>query len=134
MQNCPECGSKDFNKNGKKGELQRYKCKNLECGSSFSFGKKSKISNESKALAIWLYECGEQYVTKRELSAIIGCAVGSVYRWKKERKKIFLKIKNEIALAASLKKLIEKSGLEFSKQRIEAILVKVANSFNSTTY
>ena len=88
MDRCTECGSKDFRKNGKKGDLQRFLCKNERCGSSFSFGVKAKIPYESKALAIFLYECGEAYVTKRELAVIIGCAVGAVYRWKKAKKRM----------------------------------------------
>lgn len=107
MIRCPDCGSEAY-KNGMKGGLQRYLCKEMECRSSFSFGKKQKFSYKVKYLAIFLYN----FRSVKEVSEIVGCRISSIYNWKKEEKDIQNKVRGKnINWEGELLHIMRSSGL-----------------------
>ena len=80
MEDCPKCLSSSRVKAGKKGDKQRYKCK--DCGYHYSveFRKStSTLSIRKQALELYLEGLGF-----RSIGRILGFSHVSIYRWIRE--------------------------------------------------
>ncbi len=87
---CPKCNQKHFVKNGVAHGLQRYKCKNVDCGMNFTestdINKLHPLAKplELREVAINIYLKGNSF---RDIAEILNFQVAwqTIARWVKKR-------------------------------------------------
>lgn len=128
---CPSCGSDKYVKNGMKGGKRRYLCRNTGCKRATFQIESKKISYEKKLIALTLGQCSmhpqeDEVVKKRNIAKIIGCAVGSLYRWDKIEKKIIGEVVGKkIDWETKINFLLERSGINLSPTLKNSVLSKL---------
>ena len=79
---CPHCGSESIVKNGHKGGVQRFKCK--ECGKTFTYSNNTILFSSKKDLDTWKRYC-ECFLNKfslRKCAEITGISLETSFRWR----------------------------------------------------
>lgn len=89
---CPHCESSLIVKNGKRAELQKYKCKT--CCKTFSYRTKSCLHKIKKTEKFKAYKSlmFENYYTLKQMASKIGISIQTSFDW---RHKILSSLNNE---------------------------------------
>jgi transposase-like protein len=78
---CGHCGSDNYIKNGRKNDLQRYKCKS--CGRNFNQLTGTPLANlRKKGRWLMFSECLRNGVSVRESASLTGVDKTTAFRWR----------------------------------------------------
>jgi transposase-like protein len=120
---CPHCNSKLFVKNGKRDDLQKYKCKScckvftIKTGTPFHKIKKLDKFEAYKALMM------ESYLPIKKIAAKIGISIQTAFDW---RHKILSGMSKEVTQFEGITEIDDiwflysqkgRKGLEYSRKR-----------------
>ena len=112
---CKKCGSKEYVKNGKVRGLQRYKCKNSDCGYNFVSGDKRTERGKPAALkhlSMLLYSVGG--MSFNGIGRVLGVQDTTISNWiRKEAENI-----PEAEISAETKNVILDEMWHFIKKKL----------------
>lgn len=82
VKRCPFCGSVEFSKNGHKGSVQRYKCK--ECQKVFTGKTGTAVHGikERKKFDQYLKLMSEEYLPLKKMAAMVGISEQTAFDWR----------------------------------------------------
>lgn len=81
---CPYCQNSEFIKNGKFKNIQRYKCKNINCSKTFSAKTNSPFSYSKKNITLWMKYLSlmNSGMSIRSCAHILGINIATSFYWR----------------------------------------------------
>ncbi|MDI9217187.1 IS1595 family transposase [Clostridium tertium] len=84
IKSCPYCQNSKFIKHGKFRDIQRYKCKNINCSKTFSAKTNSPFSYSKKNITLWMKYLSlmNSGTSIRSCARILGINIATSFYWR----------------------------------------------------
>ena len=95
---CPHCQGINVVKNGHKGNIQRFKCR--DCGKTFTFSNNTILFSTKKDLETWKQYC-ECFLDKKPLrrcAEVCGISLETAFRWRHKILDALQNMQSEVTL------------------------------------